>query len=85
MTRGRKPNYPRNEARIAGLKVYHDPNPCWCGCDLKYTVNAQCVECLIAKGKSIYAALDGDALDERKANDRRRYVERRVRQGHQVS
>lgn len=80
MTRGRKPNLPRNEARDAGLKTYVDPNPCWCGCDVRYTVNATCVECMIAKGRAAYAALDGDALAARKQLDHHRYVERRQRQ-----
>jgi hypothetical protein len=47
---------------------------------VRYTVNATCVECMIAKGRATYAALDGDALAARKELDHRRYVERRERQ-----
>lgn len=67
----------RSEAKAAGLKTYVDPmRPCWCGCEARYVANAQCVDCLIAKGKARYAALTDDQLDAMKDRDRARYVAR---------
>lgn len=78
MPRGRQPNLPRRHARDAGHKTYADPdNPCLiCGGTARYVVNAQCVECVIARGKARYAALDFDALAALKAKDRERYLAR---------
>lgn len=76
MARGRPPNLARNEARAAGLRIYVDPNPCFCGSDTKYVSNAQCVECLIAAGKAKYAALDPDAKAAVAARDHVRYQRR---------
>lgn len=77
MPRGRKPNLPRSAARDAGDKTYSDEsNPCFCGGVIRYTVNAQCVECAIAKGKTRYASLDPDALAALKAKDHARYEAR---------
>lgn len=74
MARGRPPNPPRNEARAAGLKVYVDPTPCFCGSIRRYTSNAQCVDCSIAKGRARYASLDEQALAKQKARDHARYL-----------
>ena len=77
MPRGRPPNINRTAARDAGDKTYIDSgNPCWCGEDVKYTSNAQCVRCTIAKGKARYAAMTLDQLAELKAKDRARYEAR---------
>lgn len=78
MSRGRPPNLPRNEARAARLKTYIDPTPCFCGCQSRYTSNAQCVDCLIEAGKARYAALDDGALAAQKSKDRDRYLKRLV-------
>lgn len=80
MPRGRPPNVPRNEARAAGLRTYTDPEGCWCGGTARYTSNAQCVDCSIAKGRARYAALDEAGLAELKAADHARYLARLARQ-----
>lgn len=73
----RTPNVLRQDARAAGLKIYSDPqSPCWCGCESRYVANAQCVDCLIAKGKARYAAMTEDQLAAMKARDRERYLAR---------
>lgn len=77
MARGRPPNLKRNEARAAGIKTYEDTDhPCWCGSETKYTKNAACVACLIEKGKTRYANLEGAALEKRKQDDHARYEAR---------
>lgn len=77
MPRGRPTNLPRSAARDAGQKTYLDSaNPCWCGCDTRYVANAQCVDCLIAKGKARYAALGDKALATLKRRDHARYLQR---------
>lgn len=75
----RPTNFLRNAARDAGEATYLDPaNPCClCGCDVRYTVNAQCVDCLISKGKARYRALDDAALGEQKRRDHERYLARK--------
>lgn len=76
-SRGRPTNLIRNAALAAGEATYRDEaNPCWCGCMIRYSKNAQCQDCLIAKGKARYAALQGDALLKRKADDHARYLAR---------
>lgn len=80
MSRGRPANIPRNEARAAGHRTYVDPTPCFaCGSVERYASNAQCVECLIAKGKERYAALDAAGLEQWKGRDRERYLKRLAR------
>lgn len=80
MPRGRPQNIPRQQARDAGLKTYDDPaNPCWCGCSTRYVVNAQCVECMIAKGKARYAAMSEADRAALRAKDHERYVARLTR------
>lgn len=77
MPRGRPANLPRGAARVAGDKTYIDEsNPCFCGGVTRYVSNAQCVDCAIAKGKTRYASLDGDALAALKAKDHARYEAR---------
>lgn len=73
----RPPNPSRSAARAAGEKTYSDEqNPCFCGGVVRYTSNAQCVACAIAKGKDRYAGLDPDALAALKVKDRERYEAR---------
>ncbi len=73
--RGRQPNLLRVAARDAGEKKYRDAaNPCWCGSDIRYTVNAQCVDCSIAIGRTRYASLSPEQLAKWKADDRTRHL-----------
>lgn len=76
MGRGRPPNLPRQQARERGDKTYASPdNPCdFCGGEERYVANAQCVGCLIAKGKARYATMTEAQLAELKERDRRRYA-----------
>lgn len=77
MPRGRPPNLPRRQALDAGFKTYDDSaNPCFCGCTARYTVNAQCVDCVIAKAKARYAAMTPDQRAELAAKDHARYLAR---------
>jgi formate-dependent nitrite reductase cytochrome c552 subunit len=79
MSRGRPPNLPRIAARERGEKTYLDAHPCWCGCEIKYTSNATCVDCQIAKGKQAYASLSPEELAARKIADHARYKNRAAR------
>ena len=74
----RPPNPSRASARAEGSKTYSDElNPCMCcGGDVRYTSNAQCVACAIAKGRDRYAGLDDEALAALKAKDADRYAAR---------
>lgn len=78
---GRAHNIPRAEARLAGLRTYVDGKPCFCGCESKYTSNAQCVDCQIQKGRARYAALSENELAAHKARDKARYARRLQQQG----
>lgn len=74
-SRGRPTNLLRQAALLAGEAIYLDAtNPCWCGCETRYSKNAQCTDCLIAKGKARYAALQGEALAARKVKDHEKYL-----------
>lgn len=77
MPRGKQPNINRDQARDLGEKTYVDSSrPCWCGCNTRYVVNAQCVDCMIAKGKARYAKMGEAALADLKARDHARYIAR---------
>lgn len=74
---GRRPNLPRSEARERGDKTYSDPgNPCLCGEDVRYVSNAQCVACMIDKGRARYASLTDEQKAAHAERDRRRYLKR---------
>lgn len=76
---GRPPNPSRNLARDAGETTYNaEASPCFCGGVVRYTSNAQCVDCAIAKGKERYAALDPGERETLRVKDHARY-ERRLR------
>lgn len=77
---GRPTSRERAEARDAGLRFFTATEPCErCFDNLRYVSNAQCVSCLIVRGKARYAALDPDQQAERQRRDHARYLARRAR------
>lgn len=81
MARGRPINQLRNAALALGQRTYSDPERvCICGCEDRYSINAQCVACTIDRAKNRYVGLDAAALTELKAKDKARYHARLQRE-----
>lgn len=79
-SRGRPTNLLRQTALVAGESKYLDEaNACWCGCTTRYSTNGQCTDCLKAKGKARFAALEGEAREARRAADHERYLAKKNR------
>lgn len=77
--RGRHPNPFREAARAAGDKTYATFDPCTrCFTDERYTSNAACVACSVARGIGRYAAMTEEDRAALAAKDQARYQARKV-------